>query len=155
MRTYVLSGLALVAVVLGLQLALPHRLEEGRSTEVLGKINFHLKWRPAGISLAEISGAFAWDEACVVKESVPPEEFALQSEIALPGNMELGQHDAAWLLVFARRGKAVAVTEVPPQTIGAIDLNQPWACVEDQNAFFQIIEQPDGDGPPRRFVLRT
>ena len=50
MRKYVMSGLGLAAAILTLQAALPHRLEEGRSTEVLGKINFYLKWRPRGIA---------------------------------------------------------------------------------------------------------
>lgn len=154
MRKYLLSGLGVVAVILTLQAALPHRLEEGRSTEVLGKMNHYLKWRPAGLSLAEISDSFAWDEACVVKENVLPEEFALQSGVALPGSINLGQR-VAWLLVFAKDGKAVAVAEVPPQTIGAIDLDQPWACVADQNAFFQVIELDEDGGPPRRLVLRT
>ena len=83
-----------------------------------------------------------------------PEEFALQSEIALPRHLNLASRDTAWLLVFAERGKAVAVTEVPPQTIGAIELDRPWACVTDQDAYFQVIEQA-GEGPPRRLVLRS
>lgn len=155
MRKYVLYGGAVVAAVLTLQAILPHRLEEGRSTEVLGKLNFHLKWRPRGIALAQLGDSFSWDEVCVVRESVLPEEFAQDAGIEFPSALTLAEGPEGWLLVFVKDKRAVAATKVPRQSIGAIDLASPYSCVTDPDAFFQLIESDDPQGPPRRFKLRT
>lgn len=149
MRKYVLYGLGVVAAVLALQVALPHRMEEGRSTEVVGKLNHYLKARPRGVALSLLGDAFQWDMACAVKPDVEPEAFALQSGIGLP-RMTLGERGRAWLLVFAKDHRAVAVAEIPVTALGDLEQNQPYACVADPGAFLTVVE-----GPPRRFILRS
>lgn len=149
MRRYFTYGLGVVAVILALQAALPHRLDEGRSTEVVGKLNHYLKARPRGVALSLLGDAFAWDLACAVKPELEPEAFALQSGIALP-RMTLGERGPAWLLVFARGGQAVAVAEIPVSALGGLEQKQPYECVADPGAFLTVV-----DGPPRRFILRS
>ncbi len=152
---YALYGLAVVGLVLALQAAMPHRLEEGRSVEVLGKLNHYLKWRPRGVSLAQLSGAFEWDLACAVKADVYPADFESQTGIRFPEVIELRGEGDNWLLVFAHGTRAVAVAQVPVSSMGDIEQDRPYHCVEDQNAFLTVIERQGEDGPPRHFILRS
>lgn len=155
MRNYLIYGIATLALLLGLQTVLPHRLEEGRSTEVLGKLNHYLKWRPRGVAVAQLGDAFEWDRVCAVKAGASPEAFQAEANIEFPKELELGRAGAAWLLVFAKGQQAMAVTEVPIASMGDIEQEHPFTCIEDHGAFFTVIEEEGTSTPPRRFILRS
>ncbi len=155
MRKYLVYAIAILALMLGLQVMLPHRLEEGRSTEVLGKLNHYLKSRPRGVALAQLSDAFDWDRVCAVKADASVEAFQMETDIRFPGEFELGRLGPAWLLVFAKGQQALAVTEVPIASFGDIKQERPYTCVDDHGAFFTVIEGDGASEPPRRFILRS
>lgn len=157
MRKYLGYGAAIVVAVLTLQSLLPHRLEEGRSTEVLGKLSHYLKARPRGVALAEVGGSFEWDTACAIRADASLDAFHLQTGIAFPRdvNLRLGHGARAWLLVFAKDKEAVAVTEVPIGSIGDVKQDAPHICIADPGGFLTVLERDDADGPPRQFILRS
>lgn len=151
MQRYLLYGLAGALVVVGLQALLPSRLEDARSTEVLGLLNHELKTRPRGVQLAHLT-SFAWDEACAVAPHMMRDELAAQTGITLPDGFEPAGE--GWLLLFAKDKVAQAATRLPA-SFGVFDQQEAWHCIADPAAFLTVFENEDGDGPPLRFILRS